>query len=595
MGRDESADDRDRTAALRDRGADDRDALARREEQAASDRDGVASGQDQVSSDRDESSSGDDQRSADDDQRSADAEFVAGSDQATYIRGVLARGRTRRDRDAASSARDETSEARLHERDAESSGASVLPAERDRGESAGDREESAHDRDDAAHDRQDAAHDREYAAVDRQQALRDRMDSTAAAQRAVETLEAISDAFFTLDSEWRFTYLNPQTEAILERRREDLLGRNMWDEFPESVASAFDDEYQRALREQVPVRFEEDFAPLGRRLEVRAYPVPDGLAVYFTDVTDQRRRDEQRRQAQQLEAIGRVTAGVAHDFNNILAAVAGFAKLGQAASVDEKTSRYFDEIDAASERAAALTRQLLAFARQTDLSPTAVDLNDVAGGLSSLLRQLLPAGIDLKLALSPEAVPVFVDRTQLEQVLLNLVVNSRDAIDTTGTITVSTATHEPEGVVQDVPVTSGWLQVTDTGAGIAEDALPHIFDPFFSTKPPETGTGLGLATIYGIVSQSGGSIVVDSTVGIGTTMTIALPSRAPASRNTVTASYERRSERPQAVSEAAPSDDRPPICPVCGVTMVPAELSERHTRGDWVCLECEESGEPDEA
>jgi signal transduction histidine kinase len=167
---------------------------------------------------------------------------------------------------------------------------------------------------------------------------------------------------------------------------------------------------------------------------------------------------------------------------------------------------------------------LLVFAREQDLSPTVIDLNDVIGGLVPLLSQLIPVGIELRLALAPAPVAVFVDRSQLEQVLVNLVVNSRDAIDMTGSITVSTTTEPPAGVEHDVRVASAWLQVTDTGGGIPEDVMPLIFDPFFSTKPRETGAGLGLATIHGIVSQSGGSIIVDSTLGAGTTVTVALPS-----------------------------------------------------------------------
>ena len=442
-------------------------------------------------------------------------------------RAAERRDRGAHDRDAVARQNEQTAsdgEGRASDQghDADTRRKDIVLAEHDRDEAAGDREE-------AAGDRERAAHDREEAAGDREEALRGRTESAAAAQRAVETLESMSDAFFTLDSEWRFTYLNPQTEAILGRRREDLLGKNMWQEFPEGVGSRFDDEYHRALREQVAVRFEERYEPLGRTLEIRAHPVAGGLAVYFTDVTDERLRDERLRQAQRLEAIGRVTAGVAHDFNNLLVAVGGFANLGQAASVDEKTRSYFDAIDSASQKAVALTRQLLVIAREQDLSPAVIDLNNVVEGLSSVLRQLTPAGIDLHLALSPQPVPVFVDRSQLEQVLLNLVVNSRDAVGTTGSITVSTTTDEPAGVVHEVRVASGWLQVADTGAGIPADVMPFIFDPFFSTKPPETGTGLGLATIYGVVSQSGGSIFVDSTLGVGTTMTLAFPAKHPSS------------------------------------------------------------------
>jgi two-component system cell cycle sensor histidine kinase/response regulator CckA len=336
----------------------------------------------------------------------------------------------------------------------------------------------------------------------------------------------MSDAFFTLDEEWRFTYLNPQTEAILQRSRADLIGKNMWEEFPEEVGLRPDDEYRRALREQVPVRFEERHELLGRTLEIRVHPIPNGLAVYFSDVTTVRRQEEHHRESQRLEAIGRVTAEVAHDFNNLLAAVRGFAQLGQAAAVDEKTTRFFDQISDAGHRAAELTSQLMAFARKQELSPVTTDLNDVVESLYSVLRQLLPDRIELLLSLSTTPVPVFVDRSQLERVITNLLVNSRDAIETTGSITLSTTTESPLGILHAIRASAGWLRVTDTGSGIPADALPHIFEPFFSTKPPEQGTGLGLATIYGIVSQSAGDIFVDSTPGLGTTMTIALPATA---------------------------------------------------------------------
>ena len=508
--RDGTAEVRDRAAELRDRDAEDRDALARGDEQAASDRHQMASDRDQLWSDNDESASGRDQRSADADQRSADDEFAAGGDAVRYQRGVLAREQSRKERGSVSGLRGETTAARLLEDDADTRREDGLPLAR-------------RDRANAAEDRANAADDREEAARERADAFRDRTDYVLAAERALETLEWMSDAFQTLDSEWRFTYLNPQCEAILDRRREDLLGKNVWDEFPEAVGTRFYDEYHRAVREHVPVQFEEFYEPLGRTLQIRAYPVPAGLAVYFTDVTKERLRDARLRQTERLEMLGRLTAGVAHDFNNLLAAVGGFANLGKANSADERLTEYFDQIDAASRKAVALTRQLLAFGGEQDLAPSVIDLNEVVEGLSSLMRQLMPNGIDLRLALSPQPVIVFADPSQVEQVLLNLVVNSRDAIDTTGSITVSTTADAPAGVVHDVRVSAGWLQVTDTGSGIPEGVRPYVFDPFFTTKPPETGTGLGLATIYGIVTQSGGSIIVDSMVGVGTTFTVALP------------------------------------------------------------------------
>jgi PAS domain S-box-containing protein len=511
--RDLAAEGRDRAAELRDRSGEDRDVQSRRQDQMASTRLRSASERDQVLSDQDQATSRQDQRSADDDKRSGDEERATAGDSssrvlASYQRGVLARRRTRHERDWVSVLRDDVAAQRSREDNAE---ATNLLANLDRIDASEDRHR-------AAEDRQEAADDRRTAAGERIQALLQRKEHAVAAQRALQTLECMSDGFETLDSEWRFTYLNPQAEAILGCRRDELLGKSLWEEFPDAVGTRFYNEYRRAVRERVPVRFEEVHQPTGRTHEVRAYPVPDGLAIYFTDVTDQRLRDAQVRQGERLEALGRVSAGVAHDFNNLLTAVGGFAQLGRTVSIDRQTIAYFNQIEAASEKAVALTRQMLVFAREQVLSPVLLELNEVVEAVSLLLRQLVPARIDLVWSLSPAPVPVYVDRSQLEQVLLNLAVNSRDAINTNGSITIGTK----NGAATNGAAT-GVLQVTDTGSGIAEHVLPHIFDPFFTTKPPETGTGLGLATIYGIVSQSGGSIAVNSTVNVGTTMTVALP------------------------------------------------------------------------
>lgn len=346
--------------------------------------------------------------------------------------------------------------------------------------------------------------------------------------QATQTLEEMSDAFFTLDSQWCFTYLNPQTEPILERRRTDLLGKNIWEEFPDAIDTPFHEAYERAVRERVTTHAEASYPPLGRYIEMRAYPLPDGLAVYFKDATTERRIAEQLLLAQRLEAIGRVTASVAHDFNNLLAAIGGFAALGQAQHGDPvSTGRYFREISLASERAVHLTRQLLAIGGQQDLDPATGDLNEVVREFASLLAQLLPTRVELVLDLARRPVPVYADRLQLEQVLLNLVVNARDAIEESGTISISTSSHAPADLIHDVSIDGAWLQVADSGSGIAPEVAPRIFEPFFSTKPEELGTGLGLATIYGVVSQSHGDIYVESTVGTGTTMTVVLPAQAP--------------------------------------------------------------------
>jgi two-component system cell cycle sensor histidine kinase/response regulator CckA len=265
----------------------------------------------------------------------------------------------------------------------------------------------------------------------------------------------------------------------------------------------------------------------------------------MTDSSDVRKRallDEPLPQTQRLEAMGRITAAVAHDFNNLLTVITGFAAVGQAECDDPSARQCFAEIASAGRKASELTRQLLAFGGRRELSPSVVDLNDAVENLSSLLRRVIPAGIELRLELSSSPVRVLVDPSQLEQVLLNLVLNSRDAIAANGTITVGTMTEDPRGVTHH-RADSGWLQVSDTGSGISPDVRPHIFDPFFTTKPPETGTGLGLATINAIVLQSAGAIYVESALGVGTTMTVAFPVPRPTDESSQTGAETRRRAR----------------------------------------------------
>jgi len=504
--RDAHAQDRDEAAEFRDRSAEKREARLVHDLHAVDDGHQIATAQAPLTVGQNATVG--DERRADEGPEAVDEELVVGGLSGTHTREAPGRDRSGHAHGTVLAAGDA---ARHDDQDALLEDVLLVAKE---------------DRLDAARDRDDAAGDRREGALQRAAALHDRDESALSERRALQTLESMSDAFFTLDSEWRFTYLNPQTEAILERRREDLIGKSVWEEFPEGVDSRFDEEFGRALREQTPVRFEARYEPLGRILEVRIFPSPDGLAVYFSDVTSERLQEQRLRQAQRLGAIGQATAGVAHDFGNILAAVRGFAQLGQRATDNEKTAHYFSEIDRAGAKAAQLTRQLLAFARQQDLTPTVNDLNEVVHDLSSMLGQLVKPGVDLRLALSSEPVVVFVDRSQLEQVLINLVVNSNDAIDTIGTITITTSNSDPKHVAHEPGPPSGWLQVNDDGSGIPSDVMPHIFDPFFSTKPPQTGTGLGLATTYGIVAQSDGAITAESTPGAGTTMTIELPSSA---------------------------------------------------------------------
>jgi nitrogen-specific signal transduction histidine kinase len=238
------------------------------------------------------------------------------------------------------------------------------------------------------------------------------------------------------------------------------------------------------------------------------------------NVTERRSLEEQFQQSQKMEAVGRLAGGVAHDFNNLLTVILGYsAQLLAELPADDVHLEELDEINKAGERAAALTRQLLAFSRRQVLQPQVLDLNTVVADMERMLVRLLAADIRYVTVAAPEPARVRADCGQMEQVLMNLVVNARDAMPNGGTLTVEVASAAPY-------VT---LAVRDTGVGMDEATQRRIFEPFFTTKPAGVGTGLGLSTVYGIVTQSGGSVSVKSQVGAGTTFTVALPAIEKAS------------------------------------------------------------------
>jgi len=267
------------------------------------------------------------------------------------------------------------------------------------------------------------------------------------------------------------------------------------------------------------------------------YPSREGLAIWSRDVTKRkeveealRHSEEQLRQAQKMEAIGRLAGGIAHDFNNLLTAIKGHAEL-LLAEIDESSSKRADieEIWKASERAAVLTRQLLAFSRQQVSQPRVLNLNDVVNEIGSMLGRLIGEDVELVLLPDPDLGYVMADPGQMEQVLMNLAVNARDAMPRGGRLTIETSNVEladdfPHRFAYDVrPGPYVMISVTDTGVGMDKEVQKRIFEPFFTTKEKGKGTGLGLSTVYGIVQQSGGYIWVDSRLGQGTTFKIYLP------------------------------------------------------------------------
>ena len=251
---------------------------------------------------------------------------------------------------------------------------------------------------------------------------------------------------------------------------------------------------------------------------------PDYVIAMAEDVTEQKQLEEQLRQSQKLEAIGRLAGGVAHDFNNMLTAIGGYTALAlEHAPAASQLEGDLDEIRKATDRAALLTRQLLAFSRKQVLMPELLNLNGVVLELETMLRPLIGEDISLTTQLDPALGPIEADPGQLHQVVMNLVVNAKDALPDGGSISIVTANADvdenEEGIEPGRYVT---LTVRDDGEGIDEATLRQIFEPFFTTKDSGKGTGLGLATVYGIVKQSGGYVEVDSELGVGSAFTIYL-------------------------------------------------------------------------
>jgi len=243
--------------------------------------------------------------------------------------------------------------------------------------------------------------------------------------------------------------------------------------------------------------------------------------------TEQALRDSEAQllRSQRLEAMGRLAGGIAHDFNNLMTAVLGYTDLLESRIGDEpEAGESLHEIRAAAERATRLTGQLLSFSRRQPIQPQVVDLNTITAEMDNLLRRTLGGDVKLRVSLDPDLRPVYCDPSQLEQVILNLAVNARDAMEHGGSLDISTenlATHTGAGGAVRKPMVR--LTVTDSGIGMSEEVRACIFEPFYTTKEVGRGTGLGLATVYGIVSQARGRIEVESKEGAGTTFTIDLP------------------------------------------------------------------------
>jgi two-component system, cell cycle sensor histidine kinase and response regulator CckA len=382
-------------------------------------------------------------------------------------------------------------------------------------------------------------------------------DTDHAAVEAAEsgpTLQAVvehsTNLFYTHTPDHLMTYVSPQSRTMLDCEPEEAL-RHWTTWLTDNPVNAKGvDATEAAIRtgSRQPAYELELRTKTGRIVwvEVNEAPIVEGgqcvqVVGALTDITERKRADrererlhEQLRQAHKMEAVGRLAGGVAHDFNNLLGVITGYAEILEREG-DPSVAPKVEQILKASERAASLTRQLLTFSRRQILDPKVLDLSNVVRDMEKMLRRLIGEDVRLEVAAPAGLGTIRADPGQLEQVLMNLAVNARDAMPGGGSLKVVVdGAVIDEGQSRDVPAGRYVrLSVTDSGEGIEADALPHIFEPFFTTKEKGKGTGLGLATVYAIVQQSGGAIVVESRPGHGTTFRVYLPRRdeAPSTRH----------------------------------------------------------------
>jgi PAS domain S-box-containing protein len=362
-------------------------------------------------------------------------------------------------------------------------------------------------------------------------------------QRYRHLVENANDLIVTCDLDGRLLSVNRAAVQVSGYSRRELVGRRIAELVAPEVRPQVEALF--AQMRQVPQggRTEvEVLAKDGRRipLEISSWiQAGDGgaptIQAIARDLTGREQYEAQLRQSQKMEAVGKLAAGIAHDFNNLLTAILGFTDLAERPLPPDSPSRApLAQIRRSGQQAAALTRQLLAFARRQILQPVVLDLNETIADLGTMLPRLLGEDVEVVHRLAPDLDRVRVDVAQIQQVIINLAVNARDAMPRGGALTITTRNATLDGTSPPTLPAGRYvaLSVADTGLGISPEILQHIFEPFFTTKAMGQGTGLGLATVHGIVKQSGGDIVVDTQPGRGTAFIVYLPATTePLSRD----------------------------------------------------------------
>ena len=374
-------------------------------------------------------------------------------------------------------------------------------------------------------------------------------------------LENIPSYVFATDRQHRYILLSDDLARFYGKPKEEILGKTHHSVFPENVADAIQAANEQIMTSGISQQLEEvvesPVSGVPRILSTNKSPLRDekgqiyGISGIATDITEHKRLEAQFRQAQKMDAVGRLAGGVAHDFNNLLTVINGYsAMLIDRLTEEDPRHEMAVETLKAGERAGELTKQLLAFSRKQVLIPQPLNFNESLHLINSLLNRLLGEEIRLTMDLAPDLWSINGDKGQLNQVTMNLAINARDAMPTGGTVTIAT---------RNLSVTSEWqdryrlmprgdyvhVSVCDTGHGMNPETLSHLFEPFFTTKEVGQGTGLGLATAYGIVKQSDGYIFVDSTLDQGSTFHLYYPrvTATPAVAKTLPVRRRKGSER----------------------------------------------------
>jgi len=350
-------------------------------------------------------------------------------------------------------------------------------------------------------------------------------------------LENSSGAIWSLDCDLRYLTFNfrYQDHILTLGGQKAQTGLQVDQVEPVAHFARWKPHYERALRgERFKASFDQEVKGKPRVFQASFNPIRHGgevtgVSIFSDDVTEQKHLEDQLRQSQKMDAIGKLAGGVAHDFNNLLTVIQGNASLPKIMKLTpEMVTRAFNEILDAANRAATLTRQLLTFSRQQPVNKITLNLNQVVSDMSRMLQRLIGEHIHMQLRLSSEPALVQADASMMEQIVLNLAVNARDAMPKGGTLTLTTRLLSlkqlpPQAPAESTPGDFACLEVRDTGTGIAEEHLSRIFEPFFTTKAVGQGTGIGLATVFGITQKHGGWVTVDSQPEAGASFSVFMP------------------------------------------------------------------------